>query len=108
MLKEKVLETIKKYNLIKNEEKIVVGVSGGPDSICLINILNEIRQEGKIKFNLVVCHINHLIRKEAREDEIFVQKYCEEKQIPFFVKQIEVEKIAKTKKIGTEEAGSTC
>lgn len=105
MLKEKVLETIKKYNLIKNGEKIVVGVSGGPDSICLINILNEIRQEGKIKFNLVVCHINHLIRKEAGEDETFVQKYCEEKQIPFFVKQIEVEKIAKTRKIGTEEAG---
>lgn len=105
MLKEKVLETIKKYNLIKNGEKIVVGVSGGPDSICLINILNEIKQEGIIELELVVCHINHLIREEAGEDEEFVQKYCEEKQIPFFAKHIEVEKIARTRKIGTEEAG---
>lgn len=104
MLKEKVLETIKKYDLIKNGEKIVVGVSGGPDSICLINILNKIKQE-EIQFDLVVCHINHLIREEAGEDEKFVQKYCEEKQIPFFAKHIEVEKIAKEKKIGTEEAG---
>ncbi len=105
MLKEKVLETINKNNLIKNGEKIVVGVSGGPDSICLINILNEIRKEGKINFDLVVCHINHMIREEAKEDEEFVQKYCEERQIPFFVKHAEVEKIAKQQKIGTEEAG---
>ncbi len=103
MLKEKVLQTIKKYNLIKKGEKIVVGVSGGPDSICLINILNEIKQQEKI--DLIVCHINHLIREEAGEDERFVQEYCKEKQIPFFTKHVEVEKIAKTRKIGTEEAG---
>ena len=41
-LKEKVLETIKKYNLIEEGDKLVVAVSGGPDSICLLDILNEI------------------------------------------------------------------
>ena len=105
MLKEKVLETIKKYNLIENGEKVVVGVSGGPDSICLVDLLNEIKNDGKINFELVVCHINHMIREEAGEDEEFVRKYCEEKQIPFFVKHAKVEEIAKDMKIGTEEAG---
>ena len=105
MLKEKVLDTIKKYNLIENGDKIVVGVSGGPDSICLVDLLNEIKNDGKINFELVVCHINHMIREEAGEDEEFVRKYCEEKQIPFFVKHAKVEEIAKDMKIGTEEAG---
>lgn len=105
MLKEKVLETVKKYKLIENGDKIVVGVSGGPDSICLINILNEIKNDKKIKIELVVCHVNHMIREEAGEDEEFVKKYCEERQIPFFAKHADITKIAKTEKIGTEEAG---
>ena len=105
MLKEKVLDTIKKYNLIQNNDKIVVGVSGGPDSICLINLLNEIRNDKQIDFELVVCHVNHMIRREASEDEEFVRKYCEERRIPFFVKRAKVEEIAKYMKIGTEEAG---
>lgn len=105
MLKEKVRDAIVKNKLIEDGEKIVVGVSGGPDSICLINLLNEIKNEKKIRIELVVCHINHMIRKEAKEDEEFVKRYCREKQIPFFVKEIEVERKAKELKIGTEEAG---
>ncbi len=103
MLKDKVKEIIKKYNLINPEEKVVVGVSGGPDSICLIDILNEIKKEEN--FEIIVCHINHLIREEAGSDEEFVRKYCEEKQIPFFVKHAKIKEISEKEKIGTEEAG---
>ena len=105
MLEKKIIKIIKEHNLIENGDKVVVGVSGGPDSICLVDILNEIRNEGKVNFELVVCHINHMIREDAGEDEEFVRKYCEEKQIPFFVKHAKVEEIAKDMKIGTEEAG---
>ena len=105
MLKQKVLDTIKKYNLIEDGDKVIVGVSGGPDSICLINLLNDIKNDKKINFELMVCHINHMIREEAGEDEEFVKKYCEEKQIPFFVKHVNVEELANDMKIGTEEAG---
>ena len=106
MLQDKVLETIKKYNLIENGDKIVVGVSGGPDSICLINILNSIRQEEKVKFELVVCHINHMIRgEEAMADEEFVKLYCEKQGISFFTKHAKILEIAKEQKIGTEDAG---
>ena len=48
MLRDKVLESIKKFNLIEDGDKIVLGVSGGPDSICMLNILNELRNDTKI------------------------------------------------------------
>ena len=104
-MKEKVFNTIKKYNLIKNDDKIVLGVSGGPDSISMLNILKEIKNEKTIKFDIVVAHINHLIRKEAIDDEEYVKEYCEKNNIEFFIKRIDVLKIANDKKIGTEEAG---
>lgn len=106
-MKEEVLKTIKKYNLIENGDKLVLGVSGGPDSVSMLNVLKEINDDEKIdlKFEIVVAHINHNIRKEAKEDEDFVKKYCDENNIKFFVKSIDVEKIANNSKIGIEEAG---
>ena len=104
-MKEKVLETIKKYNLIESGDKIVIGVSGGPDSIALLNVLLEIKNENIIKFDMVVCHINHMIREEANEDEEYVLNSCRKYNIEFYSKRIEIEKIAKNEKIGTEEAG---
>ena len=105
MIEEKVLDTIKKYNLVENGDRVVVGVSGGPDSICLIDLLYKIKIQGILNFEIVVCHINHLIREEAETDELFVQSYCDKRNIPFFAKRVKVEKIAKIKKISTEEAG---
>ena len=102
-MKSKVIETIKKYNLIQPQEKIVLGVSGGPDSISMLNILNEIKDE--YKFEIFVAHINHMIRKEALDDEKYVQEFCAKNNIQCFVKRIDVQQIANNKKIGTEEAG---
>lgn len=106
-MKEEVLKTIKKYNLIESGDKLVLGVSGGPDSISMLNVLREIDEDETIdlKFQIVVSHINHNIRKEAKEDEEFVKKYCDENNIKFFSKSIDVEKIANNSKIGIEEAG---
>lgn len=104
-MKEKVIETIKKYNLIQNGDKIVLGVSGGPDSICMLSILNEIKQDNNLNFEIVVAHINHMIRKEAIEDETFVKEFCEKIEIPFYSESIDVKKFANNNNIGTEEAG---
>lgn len=104
-LKEKVLDTIKKYELISNGDKLVLGVSGGPDSMCMLNVLKEIQENGTLDFEITVAHINHMIREEAREDENYVKKYCKENGINFYSRSIDVEKIANTNKIGTEEAG---
>ncbi len=104
-MEEKVLETIKKYNLIENGDKLVLAVSGGPDSISMLNILNEIKKDGIISFEFVVAHVNHMIRKEAKEDEEYVKKYCNENKIEFYSKSIDVKKLANNNKVGTEEAG---
>ncbi len=86
------------------------GVSGGPDSICLVDILNNIRQDEEInlKFDITVAHVNHMMREEAVSDEEFVKNYCRERQIPFFAKQVDIKKISSEKKIGTEEARKKC
>ena len=105
MIENRVLETIKKYNLIENDDKVVVGVSGGPDSICLLDLLYKIKQKKEINFEILVCHINHLIREEASSDEEFVKNYCETRNISFYAKHIDVISISKEMKIGTEEAG---
>ena len=102
-MKDKVIETIKKYELIQAKDKIVLGVSGGPDSITMLDILRQIREE--FDFEIVVAHINHMIRKEAIQDEEYVKKYCEKNNIKCFVKRTDVIDIANNKKIGTEEAG---
>ena len=62
-LEAKILQTIQKYNLIENGDKLIIGVSGGPDSICLLDILNKIRQTKQMpNFTIEVAHINHQIR----------------------------------------------
>ena len=102
-MEKAVLNTIQKYNLINANDKIVLGVSGGPDSLFMLNILNNLKQE--LKIELVVAHINHMIRPEANEEEQFVKEFCEKIDVAFYSKRIEVEKYANNNKIGLEEAG---
>lgn len=121
---EKVVNTIEKFNLIQNGDKIVVAVSGGPDSISLLDILNKLRNSNiveaenlnqkhngknkkipKMNFEICVAHINHMIREEAEEDKKYVEQYCKKNGIDFYSKSIDVIEYANNKKIGTEEAG---
>ena len=103
MLKEEVLKTIKKYNLINTGDSIVVGVSGGPDSICLLHLLNSLKDE--LKFKIYVAHINHMIREVADEETAYVQNFCNNLGIECFVKKMDILKLAKQEKKGTEEVG---
>lgn len=104
---KKVFETIKKNNLIENGDRVVLGVSGGPDSICMLNVLDNIRKSQKfnLNFEIFVAHVNHQIREEAQDDEKYVKDFCNKKDIDFYSKSIDVQKLANNNKIGTEEAG---
>lgn len=102
-VKEKVLKTIQKYNLIQANDKIVLGVSGGPDSLFMLYMLNNLKEE--LKFNIVVAHINHMIRAEANSEEEFVKEFCRKINVEFYSKRIDVEEYANNNKIGIEEAG---
>lgn len=103
MLKEEVLKTIKTYNLIEKNDKVVIGVSGGPDSICLLHLLYSIKKE--LEFEIVVAHINHQIRKVADSETEYVKDFCKNLGIECFVKKENITELAKKQKKGTEEAG---
>lgn len=103
MLKDKIKNTINKYNLIKSGDKIVIGVSGGPDSICLLHILNELKKE--LNIEIFVAHVNHMIRKVADIETEYVQEFCKKINVKCFTKKIDVLSIAKETKKGTEEVG---
>ena len=105
MLKEKVFNTIKKYNLIEKKDKIVLGVSGGPDSISMLYILNELRKEKKIDFNIYVAHINHGIRENAKIDEKFVLDFCKQIGIECYVLNTNIKDMSEREKRGLEETG---
>ena len=102
-MKQKILETIKKYNLIENGDSIVIGVSGGPDSICLLYVLNELKNE--LNFKIYVAHINHMIREEADSETEYVKEFCKNLGIECYIKRIDVIKVANNLKRGTEETG---
>lgn len=102
MLCEKVLETISKYNLINRGETVVVAVSGGPDSICLLHILHKISQNLDIK--LYVAHLNHQIRGlDAYLDSLYVMKFCEKLGVTCFIRSIDVPAFCEENKLGIEE-----
>lgn len=103
-IEKRVLEYIFENKLLEKDDKVVVGVSGGPDSICLLDVLYKLASELQIK--LVVAHINHMLRgEEANKDEEYVSYFCRERDIKFFAKRIDINKLAKDKKMSTETAG---
>lgn len=93
----KIKETIEKYNLINENDKVVVAVSGGPDSITLLDALY------KLKYNICVAHVNHGLRENAIIDQKFVEDFCVKRNIPCFVKQIKLKELKD--KMTLEEAG---
>lgn len=103
-LQDKVLKTIQKYNLIQSGDSIVIGVSGGPDSMTLLNVLINLKQKLGIS-KIVVATVNHMIREEAEEETKFVENFCESHGIEFYLKKVDVQEEAKSKKISTELAG---
>lgn len=103
ILEEKFLKTVKENNLINENDVIVVGVSGGPDSIALLYCLNKFKNY--LKYSIICAHINHLIRKDSTEDEEFVENVCKKLKIPFFKKRENILELSKKLKKGTEETG---
>lgn len=64
-------------SLLKDKDIVVIGLSGGPDSMCLLNILKNLKKDIKI----ICAHINHNIREESKEELKFVEKYCQENNL---------------------------
>ncbi len=100
----KVLDTIKKYGLIKKGDSIVVGVSGGPDSVCLLHVLWKFREE--LNLGITAVHINHMLRgSESDRDEDFVKSLCRKLDIELQSLCIDIKKVSKENNQSLEEAG---
>ena len=103
MLK-KFLKTVEENNIFKKGEGIVVGVSGGPDSISLLHLLYRIRDAYDL--NIYVVHLNHQFRGEdADQDAEFVKQFCHDRKIPCFLYSKNISSYSKEKGITFEEAG---
>lgn len=93
---------IEKYQMISKGEHIVVGVSGGADSLCLLQVLHCFSK--KEKWKLTAVHVHHGIRgEEADKDEEFVKEFCEKRNIPCVTYHCQVPLEAKLAKEGEEE-----
>lgn len=84
-------------------QRILAGVSGGADSVCLLFMLLE--YAARFSVQPAAVHVNHGLREDAGEDAEFVRKLCERVQVPFFLREVDVRELAAREKRSLEEAG---
>ena len=101
---EKASRYIKKQELLKSGDRVIAGVSGGADSMCMLLILLSLKQE--LDLDIIVAHVNHGIRgEEAKRDADFVEAFCADKGLAFELANADIPGIAKETGTTSEEAG---
>ncbi len=106
-MRDEVFACVKKYisahKMIEAGDCVLAGVSGGADSVCMLHLLARMQKE--LSFQLAAVHVNHGLRAEAGEDALFVENLCRQWDIPFFVREIDMQGYAQEHKLSEEEAG---
>ncbi len=103
-MKKKTLQTIRKHSLIERGMHIVIGLSGGPDSVCLFDLLRTLKEE--LDLTLYAVHVNHKLRPvAAEEDQKYVEALCEEHGISCFSFVVDCMAMADEQNLTSEEAG---
>lgn len=101
---KKVEDYVRKNQLIAEGDQVVLGVSGGADSVCLFRMLLTLKE--RLSFSMKVIHVNHGIRgDEAKRDEQFVEELCRTWNVPMQVVAYDIPSIAKERHLSEEEAG---
>lgn len=104
MIIERVKKTIAEKHLIEKGDHVVLGLSGGPDSLCLFFLLQQLQEEWGLTLHVV--HVNHGLRPGAAdEDQKFVEALCREKNVSCRVVCCAVEEMAKARGLSSEEMG---
>lgn len=88
MLKNKVKVTIKIHKLLQPGDRVLVGVSGGPDSLCLLHLLIALKRE--IDIELFIGHLNHGFRQEATSEFDYIRSLAREWKIPFYGARVDI------------------
>ncbi len=95
---------MKEQQMLSEGDKVVIGLSGGPDSVCLFSVLNEVREQ--LDLQLIAVHLNHGLRAEAADgDERFVKELCHQHQVELISAREDVKAYAQQNKLSSEEAG---
>ncbi len=103
-LLKKTVQTIHEYQMIPPHTAILAGISGGPDSICLLHVLMTLSQ--RFRCRIGIAHLNHGLRSTVSDqDAVFVRSLAEKQNIPFFYKRTDIQKKTKTSKKSIEETG---
>lgn len=98
-----VLKAIEGYSLLEKSRNVTVALSGGADSVSLLNVLVSLKD--KLNINVSAAHLNHMIRdKEADRDEEFARRCCEKLGVPFFCERIDVPAYARENRLSLEAA----
>ena len=104
MLAEKVRKYMEDRHMLVSGDRVVVGLSGGPDSVALLHILKELREPMGI--TLFAAHVNHCLRGRASdEDAAFAERLCREWHIPFFQKKADIGALSAKAHRSEEETG---
>jgi tRNA(Ile)-lysidine synthase len=86
---ERLQQTITEHSLIQKGEQLLVGVSGGPDSIALLHGLHQLQEIGQ--WSLFVIHVNHGLRgEESDQDALYVREFCQQRKIPCYIRKVDV------------------
>ncbi len=103
-MNNQVIRTVSKYNMLEKGDKVLVALSGGADSVALLDVLNSIKEE----YNLIIyaVHINHMLRgEESVRDEDFCRALAEKYELKLYVRHYDVSQLAKNDKISEELCG---
>ncbi len=100
---QKVFAYCEKHHMFKQGDSVVMGVSGGADSVCLLFVLLSLQKQLDLKLHVV--HVNHGIRPDAGEDAAYVQSLCDKYEIPFTLVEKNIPKLAEELGCSEEEAG---
>ncbi|GAJ10733.1 unnamed protein product, partial [marine sediment metagenome] len=102
-LEQRVLRFIRDNQMLSSQQNLVVAVSGGPDSVCLLHVLVELRRE--LDISLHVAHLNHQLRgSESEADAQYVTELAQRLSIPATIEQREVKAYQVQQRISLEEA----
>ena len=99
----KVFRWMEQHRMVTSGDSIVLGVSGGADSMCLLAMFLRLKQ--RIPLSLQVVHVNHGIRPEAEQDAAYVEDFCRENRVPYRLFRGNVEELSGQWKCSSEDAG---
>ena len=102
---DKIYRYIEQNNMLTDCERVVIGLSGGADSVCLLMVLKGYIEKKHLQTELCAVHVNHGIRQEAGDDEEFARALCERMGVSFTAYHIDAIELAKQLGMSVEEAG---